>query len=116
MMVNDFEGEKVDTVLTVDLIKDAMGEEAEEFLQAMQVIDAIIADPGGFHGKRALVEANRLAALRTKIGVKAQYYKTAEKSIRNTKRRNVLMTMFTALEENINALKLLGRIEASILR
>lgn len=101
--------ETTDTILTVDAIRDAMGEEAEEFLQAMEIINMIIANPDNFAGKRAANEAARLAGLRTVIGVKAQYYKTADRSIKNTKRKNVLMTMYQALEENINTLKLLSR-------
>jgi hypothetical protein len=116
VVVDDFSDDKIDVVMTVELIKEAMGDEAEEFLQAMEVIDAIIANPNAFHGRKAAVEANRLAALRTKIGVKAQYYKTANKTLPNAKKRNVLMTMFTALEENINTLKILAKIESSIIR
>lgn len=102
--------EQTDSVVTLEAIQDAMGEESKEFLEAMSIINMIIESPDSFSGKRAAIEANRLAALRTMIGVKAQYYKTAERSIRNTKRKNVLMTMFQALEENINTLKLLSRI------
>lgn len=106
----------VDVNVELSSIYDAMGEDAKEFIDAMSIVQAIIDDPHAFHGKRAAVEANRLAALRTLIGVKSQYYKTAEKSIRNTKKRNVLMTMYQALEENINTLKLLARLEGDSLR
>lgn len=102
--------DQTDSVVTLEAIQDAMGEESKEFLDAMNIINMIIESPESFSGKRAAIEAARLAALRTTIGVKAQYYKTAERSIKNTKRKNVLITMFQALEENINTLKLLSRI------
>lgn len=107
--------ETTDAVITIDAIREAMGEEAEEFLQAMEIVNMIIATPDNFAGKRAATEAARLAALRTVIGVKAQYYKTADRSIKNTKRKNVLMTMYQALEENINTLKLLSKMGAEFL-
>lgn len=104
-----------DSVVTIESIKDAMGEEAGEFLQVWELVNLIIDSPDSFSGKRAANEAARLAALRTVIGIKAQYYKTAERSIKNTKRKNVLMTMYQALEENINTLKLLSKMGAEFL-
>jgi len=61
-----------------------------------------------------LIHAAKLAALRTKLGARAQYYKTSEKSILQRRRKDLLMLMFTALEENINTLKLLGKIESGM--
>jgi hypothetical protein len=87
-------------------------EEFVEFTQAMAVVQDILDDPSRYVGSRALVEAARLAAIRTKIGARAQYYKVAEKSITQRRRKDLMLTMFAALEENINTLKLLGRIEA----
>lgn len=107
--------ETVDAVMTIEAIRDAMGEEAEEFLRAIEIVNMIIASPDSFAGKRAATEAARLAGLRTIIGVKAQYYKTADRSIKNTKRKNVLMTMYQALEENINTLKLLSKMGAEFI-
>lgn len=107
--------QEVDAVITIDAIKDAMGEEAEEFLLAMSIVNMIIDSPDSFSGKRAATEAARLSALRTVMGIKAQYYKTADRSIKNTKRKNVLMTMYQALEENINTLKLLSKMGSEFL-
>jgi hypothetical protein len=87
-------------------------EEFAEFSKAMAVVQDILDNPSTYVGSRALVEAARLAAIRTKIGARAQYYKVAEKSIIQRRRKDLMLTMFSALEENINTLKLLGRIEA----
>jgi hypothetical protein len=87
-------------------------EEFEEFSKAMAVVQDILDDPSRYVGSRALIEAARLAAIRTKLGARAQYYKVAEKSMIQRRRKDLMLTMFSALEENINTLKLLGRVEA----
>jgi hypothetical protein len=99
--------------VTLDEIAGCLSsEEFSEFSQAMSVVQDILDNPSKYVGSRALVEAARLAAVRTKIGARAQYYKVAEKSIIQRRRKDLMLTMFSALEENINTLKLLGRIEA----
>ena len=100
--------------MTIDTIREAMGNDAAEFLNVMDLIQQIIENPENFHGPKALIEAARLAALRTKISMKAQYYKTVdEKTLTNRRRKDVLLAMYASLEENINTLKLLGRIDAT---
>jgi hypothetical protein len=99
--------------VTLDEIAGCLSsEEFTEFSRAMAVVQDILDNPSTYVGSRALVEAARLAAIRTKIGARAQYYKVAEKSIIQRRRKDLMLTMFSALEENINTLKLLGRIEA----
>lgn len=89
-------------------------EEYSEFKNCMEIVQRILDKPNALMGSEALVAAAKLAALRTKLGVRAQYYKTSEKSIMQRRRKDLLMLMFTALEENINTLKLLGRVEAGM--
>lgn len=89
-------------------------EEYKEFRDSMTIVQSILDRPNAMMGSEALVAAAKLAALRTKIGARAQYYKTSEKSILQRRRKDLLMLMFTALEENINTLKLLGRVEAGM--
>ncbi len=99
--------------ITLDEVAGCLSsEEFSEFSKAMAVVQDILDNPSTYVGSRALVEAARLAAIRTKIGARAQYYKVAEKSIIQRRRKDLMLTMFSALEENINTLKLLGRIEA----
>jgi len=105
-------------VLTLDTIRDAMGDDALEFINVMELVQQMIDHPEAFHGPKALITAVQLAALRTKISMKAQYYKTAkptgaDKVLLNRRRKDVLLSMYTSLEENINTLKLMGRIDAS---
>lgn len=103
-----------DVVITIDAVKEAMGDDADEFIAVMPIIQDMIDNPEKYHGSKAAMEAVRLAALRTKISVKCQYYKTSgDKSLTNRKRKDVLMAMYQALEENINALKLTARIDFS---
>lgn len=102
-----------DVEVTLDEIAGCLSsEEFQEFSRAMTIVQDILDNPSTYVGSRALVEAARLAAIRTKIGARAQYYKVAEKSIIQRRRKDLMLTMFSALEENINTLKLLGRIEA----
>lgn len=101
--------------VTIDSIRDAMGEEAEEFLYVLKVTQQIIDNPESFFGPKALVEATRLAAYRTRISIKAQFYKTtSDKSLVNRKRKDVLMSMYASLEENIQTLKLMGKVDATL--
>lgn len=112
MRVNHMEMEG-DVEITLDEIAGCLStEEFSEFSRAMAVVQDILDNPSTYVGSRALVEAARLAAIRTKIGARAQYYKVAEKSIIQRRRKDLMLTMFSALEENINTLKLLGRVEA----
>ena len=89
-------------------------QEYEEFAACMEIVQKILDRPNAMMGSEALIAAAKLAALRTKIGARAQYYKTSDKSILQRRRKDLLITMFTALEENINTLKLLGRVEAGM--
>lgn len=92
------------------------GEEYPEFEKVMGVCQAILDEPSKFVGSYALISAAQLSALRTKIGNRAQYYKTAkgdkDASLIIRRRKDLLMSMYASLEENINTLKLLGRVES----
>jgi hypothetical protein len=107
----------VDTNVEVDLDEVAgalSAEEYAEFSGCMEIVQRILDQPNAMMGSEALIAAAKLAALRTKLGARAQYYKTSDKSILQRRRKDLLMLMFTALEENINTLKLLGRVERSM--
>lgn len=104
-----------DPEFTVEQIAEALGRDADEFLACMEVVQAMIDNPHQYTGVRAGIEATRLAALRTKIGMKAQMYKSA--SVGNPdlrKRKDVLMTMYDGLVENINCLKAMAKYEREI--
>lgn len=104
-----------DPHFTVEEIAEALGQDAKEFLDCMAIVEAIIADPASYTGAKAGITATKLAGLRTKIGAVAQMYKSA--SVGNPelrKRKDVLMTMYDALIENINTLKSMTRYERDI--
>lgn len=101
-----------DVEMTQESVLEALGQkEGANFLAVMDMVQAIMDDPQSMAGSSALVLAAKLAAYRTKMGVFAQLYKTQDKSIKYRRRKDILFTMYNALEENINTLKLLGRIE-----
>jgi hypothetical protein len=97
--------------MEIETIAKALDEDAEGFLEIMQVVNDIIENPEKYSGIKALMLANKLAAYRTKIGVKANWLKSQEKSINNRQKKDVLLSLEHNLEENINCLKISGRIE-----
>lgn len=102
-----------DATITIEEIFAVLSpEEYEVFINIMTIADDIIDNESKYTGNKALFTAMRLASFRTKLGVYAQYYKTSSKSETQRKRKDLLMMMYSALEENINTLKLLGRTEA----
>lgn len=104
-----------DSTMTLETIKHAMGDEGEEFIAVLGIVNDIIDNPENYHGPMALRYATLLAAYRTKISLKAQFYKTAsDKSLENRRKKDILMSMYSSLEENINTLKLLGRVDAKV--
>jgi hypothetical protein len=101
----------------MDDVLDCLGkEEFPEFERVMEFCQRVLDNPTSMVGSTALVAAVQLAALRTKIGMRGQYYKTAVGDVEEkriyTRRKNLLLTMYNALEENINTLKALGKVEA----
>lgn len=105
-----------DVEVSMEEILGVLGkEEYSEFEEVMTVCDAILSDPTKFIGFQSLVTAAKLSAIRTKIGNRAQYYKTVnDKSMLTRRRKDLLMAMYSSLEENINTLKLLGRVDAKM--
>jgi hypothetical protein len=109
------EVEESNVEVNLDEVAGALSsDEFKEFSDCMAIVQRILDQPNAMMGSEALIAAAKLAALRTKLGARAQYYKTSEKSILQRRRKDLLMLMFTALEENINTLKLLGRVEVGM--
>ena len=102
------------TQVSMDEVLGVLGkDEYKDFEEVMAFCDTILDDPTKFVGMASLIQAAKLAAIRTRVGMRAQYYKTVnEKTVSNRRRKDLLMTMYTALEENINTLKILGRTDA----
>jgi len=97
-----------DIVVDVDYIRDAMGDEAEEFIAVMRVVGDIIENPNDYLGMQASKCATILAAYRTQMIVKSQAYKRRSSRMTETDklRNDIWKTLYQALEENINTLKL----------
>jgi hypothetical protein len=110
--------EKLGTEITIEEVFEVLGEEEGiEFSNVMSVVNKIINEPESYSGLRAIHMANRLAAFRIKIGMRAQHYKAyyaQDKSLTTKRRKYLTETMYHALEEQINCLKLLGRIDAHL--
>ena len=110
--------EKIATEVTLEDVVDCLGqEEGEEFFEVLKQVQRIIENPESIQGLRAIHMASRLAAFRLKIGLRAQHYKayySQDKSMTTKRRKYLTETMYHALVENINTLKLLGRIDAHL--
>ena len=100
-----------DIILSMDQIRYAMGDKAEEFVEVMNIVDDIIENPSRYIGMQAAKHAAILAAYRTKVIVKAQAYKRNSTIMSNEDKitKDIWYTLHEALEENINTLKLLAR-------
>ncbi len=102
-----------DKSITIHAIVDAMGEDSEEFIAVMEIVDDMIANPNNYHGPTAGKYAALLSAYRTRISAKAQYYKWQKNAPYDVRaRKDTLMAMYAGLEENINCLKLLARFDS----
>lgn len=106
------ESEKMsDLILTTDDIMNVMGTDADDFLNVMAIVNDIIENPNKYTGVRALVVANKLSAYRTRIGTTANWLKSQEKSIIGRRKKDLLISIENNLLENINTLKLLGKVD-----
>ena len=97
--------------IDVDTVSKAMGDQAEEFVECMKIVQDIINRPEHYVGGQALKYANQLAAYRTMMIVKSQTYKRRSNLMDNDDKfiNDVWKTMYEALTENINVLKLCAK-------
>lgn len=88
-----------------------MGDKADEFIECLRIVEDIIVNPDHYVGLQAIKYANILAAYRTMMIVKSQMFK--RKSTMMTEQdkfvNDIWKTMYEALSENINALKLAAK-------
>jgi hypothetical protein len=105
----------VDIVVDVDHLGDLMGSEAEEFIQVMYIVNDIVKNPNDYLGAQAAKYAAILAAYRTQMIIKSQAYKRRSSQMSNDDklRNDIWRTLYQALEENINTLKLCARGQVS---
>ena len=84
---------------------------AEEFIECMRIVQDIIDNPETYVGAQAIKYANILAAYRTVMIVKSQAFKRKSAVMNDQDKfvNDIWKTMYEALAENINALKLAGK-------
>jgi hypothetical protein len=100
-----------DIIVDPDWLAEQMGDRAQEFLECMRIVQDIIDNPDFYVGAQALKYANVLAGYRTMMIVKSQAFKR-KSSLMNEQDKfvnDVWKTMYEALVENINVLKIIGK-------
>ena len=101
----------MDIVVNEEWLASQMGDKAKEVVECMRIVQDIIDNPDHYVGMQAIKYANILAAYRTQMIVKSQGFKRRS-SIMNEQDKlvnDVWKTMYEALTENINALKISGK-------
>jgi hypothetical protein len=97
-----------DMIIDIELIKDLMGNKAEEFIECIKIVQDIIDNPNHYVGGQAMKYANVLAAYRTMMIIKSQMYKRKSSIMSEQDKfvNDIWKTMYEALSENINVLKI----------
>jgi hypothetical protein len=100
-----------DIIVDPEWLASQMGDRATEFLECMRIVEDIIANPDFYVGAQALKYANVLAGYRTMMIVKSQVFKRKSSMMTEQDKfvNDVWKTMYEALVENINVLKIIGK-------
>jgi len=100
-----------DIIVDPDWLSQQMGDRASEFLECMRIVQDIIENPDFYVGAQALKYANVLASYRTMMIVKSQAFKRKSSMMSEQDKfvNDVWKTMYEALVENINVLKIIGK-------
>jgi hypothetical protein len=100
-----------DIIINKEIIAEQMGDKAEEFIECIRIVQDIIENPDHYVGMQAVKYANTLAAYRTLMIVKSQAFKRKSAVMNDTDKfvNDIWKTMYEALTENINALKIAGK-------
>lgn len=100
-----------DIVVDQDFLASQMGDRATEFVECMRIVQDIIDNPDHYVGMQAIKYANVLAAYRTQMIVKSQAFKRRSTMMSEQDKlvNDIWKTMYEALSENINALKIASK-------
>jgi hypothetical protein len=100
-----------DIIVDPNWLANQMGDRADEFLECMRIVQDIIDNPDFYVGAQALKYANILAGYRTMMIVKSQAFKRKSSMMNDQDKfvNDVWKTMYEALVENINVLKIIGK-------
>lgn len=101
-----------DIIVNTDMLSQHMGDKAEEFIECMKIVQDIIENPETYIGAQAIKYANILAAYRTMMIIKSQAFKRKSSIMSESDKfvNDIWKTMYEALQENINALKLAAKV------
>jgi hypothetical protein len=100
-----------DIIVDQDFLATQMGDRATEFVECMRIVQDIIDNPDHYVGMQAIKYANVLAAYRTQMIVKSQAFKRRSTMMSEQDKlvNDIWKTMYEALSENINALKIASK-------
>lgn len=100
-----------DMIINKEILANHMGDKAEEFIECLRIVEDIIENPDHYVGFQAIKYANILAGYRTLMIVKSQMYKRKSTMMSEQDKfvNDIWKTMYEALTENINALKLAAK-------
>ena len=88
-----------------------MGDKSEEFIECLKIVQDIINRPEHYVGMQAIKYLNVLAGYRTVMIVKSQAFKRKSSLMSEQDKfvNDIWKTMYEALSENINALKIAAK-------
>jgi hypothetical protein len=100
-----------DIIVDTQFLAEQMGEKSEEFINCIKIVQDIIENPQDYIGMQAIKYANILASYRTLMIVKSQAFKRRSTIMSEQDKfvNDIWKTMYEALSENINALKLAAK-------
>lgn len=100
-----------DIIVDEEFLAEQMGDKAKEFIECMRIVQDIIDNPDHYIGMQAIKYANILAAYRTQMIVKSQAFKRKSTMMNEQDKlvNDIWKTMYEALSENINALKIASK-------
>lgn len=100
-----------DIIVSEEFLASQMGDKAKEFIECMRIVQDIIDNPDDYIGMQAIKYANILAAYRTQMIIKSQAFKRKSTIMSEQDKlvNDVWKTMYEALAENINALKIASK-------
>lgn len=100
-----------DIIINKEVLAEQMGDKSEEFIECIRIVEDIIQNPDHYLGGQAIKYANILAAYRTLMIVKSQAFKRKSAVMNDQDKfvNDIWKTMYEALAENINALKLAAK-------
>lgn len=100
-----------DILISKEILAAQMGDKSSEFIECLRIVEDIIENPDHYVGMQAIKYANILAGYRTLMIVKSQAFKRKSTLMSEQDKfvNDIWKTMYEALTENINALKLAAK-------